>query len=698
MRESEIATATHCPYCALQCGMTLLASNGTLAITQRDFPTNRGGLCPKGWTAAELLSSTERLTTPLMRDRRGDALRPVSWDAALERVARTIRTVQGRYGREAVGVFGGGGLTNEKAYMLGKFARVALCTPNVDYNGRFCMSAAATAGQMAFGIDRGLPFPLADIAKADAILLAGCNVAEILPPAMQYFDEQQRRGGSLIVVDPRATLTAQKASLHLQLAPGSDIALANGLLHIASRDHLLDYDFIESRTTNYQQLRRILPAYWPERVERLTGVPAQMLTKAAHMLGEASTAMVLSARGAEQQSKGTDTVLAYINLALALGKAGKPYCGYGCVTGQGNGQGGREHGLKSNQLPGYRRIDDPAHRAYIAQVWGVAESTIPGPGRSAYEILDTMGVEGGVRALLVMGSNIAVSAPHANHVRERLAALDFLAVADIFLSETASHADVVLPTAQWAEEEGTMTNCEGRVLLRRRALPPPFGVWTDLRILAALAERLGQGRFFTDDPRAVFTELRQASMGGSADYSGISYERLENEGGVFWPCPSEDHPGSPRLFFKSFATTDGRARFHAVQHRPAAEEPDDEYPFYLTTGRVLLHYQSGAQTRRVKRLREAEPDPFVEIHPETAGAFGVADGDAVRLITRRGAVTLKARLTPTIRMDTFFAPFHWGGLACANLLTNPALDPLAKMPEFKVCAVRIERNIEQNPT
>ena len=280
---------------------------------------------------------------------------------------------------------------------------------------------------------------------------------------------------------------------------------------------------------------------------------------------------------------------------------------------------------------------------------------------------------------------------------QEIGSLQWGMVADMFLSETAARADVVLPTTQWAEEEGTMTNCEGRVLLRRRALLPPPGVWTDLQILTALAERLGQSRFFTHDPRAVFNELRRASAGGIADYAGISYERIEKEDGVFWPCPNEDHPGSPRLFLDKFATADGQARFHAVQHRPAAEEPDDEYPFYLTTGRVLLHYQSGVQTRRVKQLREAEPDPFVEIHPETAGSFGIADGDVVRLTTRRGTVALKARLTTTIRMDTLFAPFHWGDHACINLLTNPVLDPIAKMPEFKVCAVRIERDGEKNP-
>ncbi len=691
MLELVASTATHCPYCSLQCGMYLIDNAGGPTVAPRDFPTNRGGLCQKGWTAANLLAHPERLTTPLMRDRKGDDLRPVSWETALERIAREIRAAQERYGRDAVGIFGGGGLTNETAYLLGKLARLALRTPHIDYNGRFCMSSAAAASIKAFGLDRGLPFPLEDIPGAEAILLIGSNVVETMPPVMQYFDEQRRRGGNLIVVDPRATRTAQSATLHLQLTPGSDAALANGLLHIAIRDGLIDHDFIAARTTGFAEVQRLVASYWPERVERLTGVPAKQIEAAAHLLGEARTAMILTARGTEQQSSGVDNVLAFINLALALGKAGRPSCGYGCLTGQGNGQGGREHGQKADQLPGYRKIDNPEHRAHIARVWGVDEASLPGPGRSAYELLDSLGQEGGVRALLVMGSNPAVSAPRAGHVHQRLAALDFLAVADLFLSETAQLADVVLPSTQWAEEEGTMTNLEGRVLLRRRACDPPPGVWSDTQIIAALAEQLGYEQFFPAEPRAIFEELRRASAGGIADYSGISYERIAAEDGVFWPCPDEQHPDTPRVFLDRFATDDGRARFVPVEHRPAAEEPDDDYPFFLITGRVMAHYQSGTQTRRVKELRDAVPQALVEIHPALARRYGIADNDSVRMTTRRGIAIVQARLTTTMRLDTVFVPFHWGNEACVNLLTNPALDPVSKMPEFKVCAVRMEK-------
>ena len=685
------STDTHCPYCSLQCGMRLASTSSEVKVVARNFPTNRGGLCQKGWTSAELLRHEQRLTTPLLRSAKGEPLQPATWQQALDRIVTKIERTQNEHGRDAVGVFGGGGLTNEKAYLLGKFARVALRTSQIDYNGRFCMSSAAAASLKAFGLDRGLPFPLADIPEAQAILLVGSNAGETMPPVMQYFQAQRQNGGSLIVVDPRATPTAQAATLHLQITPGTDTALANGLLYLAIQEGFLDREFIAERTSGFEAAKRACTYYWPARVERITGIPEKQLVAAARLLGQASTTMVLTARGPEQQSRGVENVLAFINLVLALGKAGKPFCGYGCLTGQGNGQGGREHGQKADQLPGYRKIDNPDHRAYIAGIWGVPESEIPGPGRSAYEMLDKLGTPGGVRALMVFGSNIAVSAPRAGHIEGRLRALDFLVVSDFFLSETAELADVVLPCTQWAEEEGTMTNLEGRVILRRQSLPAPPQVRSDLEILSELATRLDAKSSFPADAPSVFAELRRASAGGAADYAGITYERIVAEDGVFWPCPSEDHPGTPRLFLDRFATPDGRARFHPTEHYGAVEEPDDEYPLYLTTGRVMAQYQSGTQTRRVRQLLDAVPELFVEIHPSMATAHGVFHGDPVRLVTRRGTATAKAHLTNTIRMDTLFVPFHFGAAGRANLLTNPALDPISRMPEFKVCAVRIEK-------
>ncbi|WP_245648385.1 molybdopterin oxidoreductase family protein, partial [Micromonospora rosaria] len=473
--------------------MTLREEAGRVTVQPRQFPTNRGGLCQKGWTSADLLDHTERLTTPLLRDPASGELRPASWDAALDRIATAIRDLWARQGRDAVAVFGGGGLTNEKAYALGRFARVTLRTRNIDYNGRFCMSSAAAAGLRAFGVDRGLPFPLADLGHADTLLLVGANPAETMPPLMRYLTEQRERGGRLIVVDPRLTATARQADLHLQPLPGTDLAVANALLHVALTEGWVDRAYVADRTTGFEAVRRSVAGWWPARAEALAGVPVADLVATAHALGTAERAIILTARGAEQHAKGVDTVTAFVNLALALGLPGRPGSGYGCLTGQGNGQGGREHGQKADQLPGYRKIDDPAAREHVARVWGVPAETLPGPGVSAYELLDSLGTADGPKAMLLFGSNPVVSAPRAARVTDRLRALDLLVVADFLLSETAALADVVLPTAQWAEEDGTMTNLEGRVLRRRALREPPPGVRTDLEILADLAARL-EGR------------------------------------------------------------------------------------------------------------------------------------------------------------------------------------------------------------
>jgi assimilatory nitrate reductase catalytic subunit len=688
-------TATHCPYCAFQCGIRLSSGDDGPAIAgDPDFPVNKGALCIKGFTAAETLEHPERLRTPLVR--KGGELTPASWDEALDRIATGIRATQARQGRDAVGVFGGGSLTNEKTYLLGKFARVALRTSNIDYNGRFCMSSAAGAAMKSLGVDRGLPFPVEDIARADVILLVGSNPAETMPPLMQYFQAQRANGGSLIVVDPRRTLTAQSATLHLRLTPGTDAALANGLLHLLIKQGSIDPDFLRERTEGFDEVRGVVATYWPERTEKITGIPEEQLIRAAAMLGSAARAMVLTARGAEQHAQGVTNVLSFINLALALGRSGQPFAGYGTITGQGNGQGGREQGQKADQLPGYRKIDDPAARAHMAAIWGVDAGDIPGPGRSAYELLDTMGETGGVRTLLLIGSNPVVSAPRALHVEQRFRALDMLVVADFFLSETARLADVVLPSAQWAEEEGTMTNLEGRVILRRRAMETPTAIRTDIEILAGIADRLGCGdKFDYSCTRDVFDELARATAGGIADYSGMTYERLDDAGGLFWPCPSADHPGTPRLFADRFGTPNGRARFHPVRHQAPAEEPDAEYPLFLTTGRVLAQYQSGTQTRRVTRLAKLSPEPMAEINPAAAKRAGVLDGTLVTLVTRRGSAVARARLTRDIREDTVFVPFHWAGPSSVNRLTNPALDPTSRMPEFKVCAVRLESSSER---
>ncbi|HYQ44483.1 MAG TPA: molybdopterin oxidoreductase family protein [Polyangiaceae bacterium] len=683
---------THCPYCAFQCGMTVTPSvaKGEEPKVQADadFPVNRGQMCIKGFTSAALLDHPQRVLGPLMRGEDGK-LAPASWDAALDFIASRIKTLQKAHGHAAVGTFGSGALTNEKAYLLGKFTRVALKSPNIDYNGRYCMSSAAAGQNRAFGIDRGLPFPVSDIAETRTLMLWGSNCAETMPPIMQWVYEQQQRGGSLIVVDPRFTDTARTATLHLQLTPGTDLALANGLLYLALEEKLIDRAYIAARTEGFEELERSVRTSQPAFIERITGVSIAQQLRAVRLLAEAESSMVLSGRGAEQQSKGSDTVMSLINLMLALGKVGKPASGYGCLTGQGNGQGGREHGQKADQLPGYRLIEDPEHRKAIAAVWGIDPNDLPGKGKSAYELLDSMGPQGGVRGMLVFGSNVSVASPNSTNIDKKLAQLELLVVCDAFLNETSENAHVVLPIAQFGEEEGTMTNLEGRVILRRRLRPPPSGVKTDIEILCALAQRLGVERGFSfTTSEAVFDELRAATRGAKADYSGIDYDKIRSSQGVFWPCPAPEHPGTPRLFAERFAFPSGRARFNAVQYRPAAELPDDNYPLYFTTGRYKEHYNSGAQTRLVEALRDAKPEPLVQIHPRLAATLGVAQGEFLEVESRRGSVSFRVLVSADIRPDTLFAPFHWGGRQAANRLTIAALDPTSRMPEFKVCAVR----------
>ena len=687
---------THCPYCALQCAMTVTPGKAGVTVGARDFPTNRGGLCRKGWTSAAVLTAPDRLTAPLVR--RDGRLLPTTWDDALDLIADRVRALGAEFGPASVAVFGGGGLTNEKAYQLGKFARIALRTPNIDYNGRFCMSSAAAASNRSLGLDRGLAFPLSDLGDADAILLLGSNLADTMPPAVTHLAGARAAGG-LIVVDPRRSATAELtdgAGMHLRPVPGTDLAVLLGLLHVVLFDDLADLTYLDARTSGLDDLRRSALAWWPERVEDISGVPAGTLREAAHLLAAASPsrggrgAYVLTGRGVEQSTQGTATVTAAINLSLALGLIGTPGSGFGPITGQGNGQGGREHGQKADQLPGYRMITDPAARAHVAGVWGVDADVLPGPGLPAVQLLKALGTPDGPRALFVHGSNLLVSAPNATAIRERLAALDLLVVCDFLPSETARLADVVLPVRQWAEEEGTMTSLEGRVLRRRQAVEAPEGTRDELWIWAELAARLGAPGVWSTDPADVFDELARASAGGKADYSGLSHAVLDAEtSGHHWPVPGPGHPGTPRVLTDVFPTPDGRARLIPVDHTGPKDAVRASAPIFLVTGRLLAHYQSGAQTRRVPELAAAEPDPYVELHPLLADRIGAAEGEALAVTSERGTFVAIARFSEAIRPDTVFAPFHFAGMGNANRATNDATDPLSGMPEFKVCAVQV---------
>jgi len=688
--EPDRLVPTHCCFCGQQCGIQLKVRQNKVVGFEpwEEFPFNRGKLCPKGVKRYMQDEHPDRLRTPLER-REGAGFVGTTWDAALDRTAREIRRIQERHGRDAFAMLTGASLTNERAYLMGKFARVALGTPHIDYNGRLCMVSAAAASKKMLGIDRAAS-PWSDIPKAEVVLVAGANVAECAPITTDYLWQARENGARIIVIDPRLTPIARTADLFIPVRPGGDIGVFGGMLRVMIERGWIDRAFIEAHTTGWAAVVEAVEPYTPEHAGAIAGVPPALIVRAAELWGPAKTSFLLHARGIEHHSKGVDNCMAAINLVLASGRIGREGCGYAMITGQGNGQGGREQGQKCDQLPGARDIENPVHRRHVAGVWGVDEASLPGKGLSTIPLVEAIH-EGRIKGLLLLCFNPVVSLPDGNFVREALERLEFFVVIDFFMSETARYADLVLPTALMEEDEGTTTNVEGRVVHHRRAVAPPPGVREDWRIAGDLAARLGAGdKFQYRSPAEIFEELRAASKGGVADYSGITWERIDREFGVFWPCPSPDHPGTPRLYEGGrFGHPDGRARFQPVTWRPAAEEPDDEYPLALTTGRVVAHYLSGTQTLRIGALVDQHPQPTCEMHPKLADTLNVADGDFVRVETRRGHVTVRAQVVRTIRPDTIFVPYHWPHDRSINNCTVRAIDPVSHIPEFKVCAARV---------
>ncbi|MCM3781531.1 molybdopterin oxidoreductase family protein [Neobacillus mesonae] len=704
LEDTVYQATTQCPFCSVQCKAELTIEtrrtqdetnktaipfrHNVTEVKGKDNKASEGRICVKGLNAHQHAVSKRRLTSPLIK--KDGKLTDASWEEAIQFIADRLSTIQKESGRDAVGVYGGGSLTNETAYLLGKFARLGLGTKYIDYNGRFCMSAAASAGAKVFGMDRGLTFPLSDIEHAECIILAGTNIAECQPTLMPYFTRAQANGAQIIVIDPRRTSTAAMADLHLAVRPGMDMLLADGLLKLLKEQNMLDDHFIKDRTNGYEELEAYLSSITIEHITEQTGITEDKLRLASEMFGKAKTAMVLTARGVEQQTDGHLAVRHFINLLLATGNIGRKGCGYGAVTGQGNGQGGREHGQKADQLPGYRSIEDDQDRSYIASVWGVKPEELPRKGVSAYEMMELVHT-GEIKALFVMGSNPIVSNPNATLVEEGLEHIPFLAVADMFLSETARLADVVLPVSSYMENTGTLTNLEGRVLLREAAAMPPGECRHDWEILRELAHVLGRGHFFNfNSSEAIFNELRVASRGGIADYYGITYERLRKEEGIYWPCPSEEAEGAGRIFEEHFAHADGRAIFTAQQSEVLREGLSKEFPLMLTNGRVLSHYLTGVQTRLSPGLASRQIENFVEIHPDTARHYMIREHSWVKVTSRYGEFQVRCRFNEQIRKDTLFVPMHWGGVQNVNRATRGELDPFCKMPGFKTTAVRIE--------
>src|SRR5215471_5841629 len=464
------------------------------------------------------------------------------------------------------------------------------------------------------------------------------------------------------------------------------------MLHVIERDGLTDPAFIAEHTTGFEKTAESVAPWTPARAAEVTGVAPEAIERAAHWIGESRRSMIFHARGLEHQSKGVENCEAVVATALATGNIGREGAGPIMVTGQGNGQGGREHGQKCDQLPGQRNLTDPAARQHVAGVWGIAPDELPGPGYSAVEIMNAIHA-GEIKGLLSICFNPLVSLPDANFRREALEKLEFFGVIDFFLSETAAHADVVLAGSLQEEEEGVTASAEARVIHIRKAVDPPGNARRDSEIICDLARRLGRSQYFPfREPREIFEELRLASRGGIADYYGITYEKIDQQKGVFWPCPSLDHPGTPRLFEDGrFFHPDGKAHFMKLEWRDSGDPVDAEFPVYLTTGRVVSQYLSGTQTRRIGALVDQYPEPKVEIHPRLAQQHGIQTGDWVTVTSRRAAVTLQAQVVRTIRPDTVFIPYDWPHERSANRLTHRTLDPRSKIPEYKVSACRIAK-------
>ncbi|MEO8481522.1 MAG: molybdopterin oxidoreductase family protein [Acidobacteriota bacterium] len=703
---------THCCFCGQQCGMQLKVKDNTVIGIEPwyEFPFNRGMLCPKGIKRYLQQAHPDRLVQALeAAPGAGSGFRPLGYDAAIRRTADAIDRIQREHGRDAFAVLSGASLTTEKAYLMGKFAHMCLRTANIDYNGRLCMVSAGAGNKKAFGIDRAAN-PMSDILGADVVLVAGANVAECAPITTDYIWQARDHGAKVIVVDPRITPLARTCDLFLPVKPGRDTALFNGILHLMIRNGWIDQTFIDAQTIGFDAVAAEVADWTPRRTAEVTGIAEARIQQAAELWGTARTSFLLHARGIEHHSHGVANVLSTINIVLASGRIGRPSCGYATITGQANGQGGREHGQKCDQLPGGRDLANPDHRAQVASIWGMAADDLPQPGVDAYEIIRKID-RGEIKGLLNICFNPVVSLPDNNFVRQALEKLDFFVTIDFFLSETARYADVVLPGSLQEEDEGTVTQTEGRVIRINKAVEPPGDARPDWQIIQDLARGLGRERGFTfRSPGEIFDELRLASKGAVIDYSGITYERIESEYGVFWPCPAEvpdgvtppGPQGTVRLFEPGswnpialgagpFYFADGKARFHPTPYQGPAEDVDDDYPIILTTGRVVSQFLSGNQTRRIGPLLDHYPEPRLELHPRLAATLGISDGDWVTAESRRGHCTLRASVVRSIRPDTVFVPYHWAGRKSANQLTISAQDPISKIPEFKVCAIRLRR-------
>jgi len=676
-------TPTTCPYCGCGCGFNLVSVDGKLEGVEpwKRNPVNEGKLCPKGNFSYEFVHRDDRLTTPLIKE--GGEFREASWDEALDLVASKLTELKDA-NPESLAFLSSARCTNEENYLLQKLVRTVIGTHNIDHCARLCHGPTVAGLAQTFG-SGAMTNSLKSIEFADVIFIIGSNTLEQHPLMWRRILQAKAHGAKLIVADPRFTPSAKKADLYIPFKSGTDVALMNAMMNVIISEGLEDKEFIEKRTKNFEELKEVVKKYPPEKVAEITEASPDLIKEAAIMYAKAENAAVVYSMGITQHTTGTDNVMSTSNLAMITGNIGRPGTGVNPLRGQNNVQGACDMGALPVVYPGYQKVIDEEMAEKMTCAWGCSDLGCK-PGLTVVEMMNEAH-EGGIKGMYIMGENPMVSDPDLSHVEGSLQNLDFLVVQDIFLTETAALADVVLPATSWAEKDGTFTSTERRVQYIRKAVDAPGEARADWEIISDIATRMGSDLFNYSSPQEIFEEVRTVTP----QYAGMNQERLSKPEALHWPCPDETHPGTPILWGEQFATPDGLGVLMPIEFIPAAELPDEEYPFTLTTGRILFHWHTGSMTRRSATLDREVPTGYVEINTEDAAEMGIKNKEMVRVKTRRGEIEIAARVTPDIMKGIIFVPFHFVECAANTLTQSFALDPAAKMPEFKVSAASLEK-------
>ncbi|MCK6579539.1 MAG: formate dehydrogenase subunit alpha [Anaerolineae bacterium] len=680
---------TTCPYCGVGCQMDLHVRDNLIYRVTAPFEAapNFGNLCVKGRFGTDFATHPRRLKRPLIRSGARGEFREASWEEALTLVSERLADIVRRHGGDSIASYACAKATNEDNYIFQKWVRAVIKTNNVDHCARLCHAGSVTGLQLALG-SSAMSNSIREMEYLDTFIVTGSNTTETHPVISLFLKRAVRQNGArLIVIDPRQVELTDFATLWLRQKPGTDVAVFQAMAHVIVAEGLTDPDFIARRTEGFESYVESLGAFTPEWAEAVSGVPAEHIRQAARLYATAGRAAIYWGMGISQSTHGTDNALSLANLALMTGHIGKPGTGLNPLRGQNNVQGCSDSGGLPNVYTAYQRVDDPAVRAVFERRWGTPLS--PDPGLTVTEMVDAA-LTGKIRAMVVMGENPLMSEPNLAHAQHALDALEFMVCIDIFMNETGARADVILPSASFAEKEGTFTNSDRRVQRVRQALPSVGESRPDWQIVGDLAKRMTallgidpDAGFDYASPQDIWEEMRAVTP----DFFGITYERLEREGGVHWPCPSLDHPGTPYLFEDSFPR--GKGRFWALDYGTESEQPDVEYPYHLTTGRVLFQWHGGTLTRH-SNLDQAFPEPILEMHPDDARALGVVSGDWAETASRRGSVVCRVMVTGRSPQGTVFLPFHFVE-AAANLLTLDKIDRRAKIPDFKMAAVRLRK-------